>query len=45
MPAYTKKQLPVGKDNVATPSNFKKLGHLERILDKINEGDNISVGL
>ena len=45
MPAYTKKQLPVGKDDVATPSNFKKLGHLERILDEINEDDNISVGL
>ena len=43
--AYTKKYLPVGKEDVATPSKLKKWGHLERILDEINEDDNISVGL
>ena len=42
---YTKKYLPVGKEDVATPSKLKKWGHLERILDEINEDDNISVGL
>ena len=42
---YTKKYLPVGKEDVATPSKLKNWGHLERILDKINEDDNISVGL
>ena len=42
---YTKKYLPVGKEDVATPSKFKKLGHLEIILDEINEDGNISVGL
>ena len=38
---YTKKCLPVGKEDVATPSNLKQWGHLERILDEINEDDNI----
>ena len=42
---YTKKHLPVGKENVPTPSKLKQWGHLERILDKINEDYNISVGL
>ena len=42
---YTKKYLPVGKEDLATPSKLKKWGHPERILDKINEDDNISVGL
>ena len=42
---YTKKYLPVGKEDVATPSKLKNWGHLERILDEINEDDNISVGL
>ena len=27
---YTKKYLPVGKEDAATPSKFKKWGHLER---------------
>ena len=40
---YTKKYLPVGKEEVATPSKLKQWGHLERILYKINEDDNISV--
>ena len=42
---YTKKYLPVGKEDVATPSKLKNWGHLERILDEINEDDNIFVGL
>ena len=42
---YTKKYLPVGEENVGTPSKFKQWGHLERIFDKINEDDNISVEL
>ena len=43
---YTKKYLPAGKEDVATPSKLQKWdGHLERILDGINEDDNISVGL
>ena len=42
---YTKKYLPVGKEDVATTSKLKKWGYLERILDKINENDNISIGL
>ena len=42
---YTKKYLPVGKEDVATPSKLKKWGHFERILDEINEDDNIPVGL
>ena len=39
---YTKKYLPVGKEDVATPLKLKNWGHLERILYKINEYDNIS---
>ena len=42
---YTKKYLPIGKEDIATPSKLKQWGHLERVLDKINEDDNISVGL
>ena len=42
---YTKQYLPVGKEDVATPSKLKKWGHLESIFDEINEDDNISVGL
>ena len=41
----TKKYLPVGKEDVAIASKFKKWGHLERILDEVNEDDNISVRL
>ena len=41
--AYTKKYLPVGKENVSTPSKLKLWGYLEGILDKISEDDNISV--
>ena len=42
---YTKKYLPVGKEDIATPSKLKQRGHLEIILGEINEDDNISVGL
>ena len=35
--AYTKKYLPVGKEDVATPSKLKLWGYLEGILDKISE--------
>ena len=38
---YTKKYLPIGKEDVATPSKLKQWGHLEIVLDKINEDDNI----
>ena len=40
---YTKKYLPVGKEDAATPSKSKQWGYLERIFDNINEDDNISV--
>ena len=40
---YTKKRLPVDREVVATPSNQEK--HLESIVDKISEKENISVGL
>ena len=33
------------KQDAATPSKLKQWGHLERILDEINEDDNISGGL
>ena len=42
---YTKKYLTVGKEDVVAPSKLKNWGHLERILDEINEDDNIFVGL
>ena len=42
---YTKKYLWEGKGDVATPSKLRQWKHLESILDEINEGDNISVGL
>ena len=42
---YSKKHLPVCKKNVAIPSKLKQWGHLGRILEKINEDDNISVAL
>ena len=38
---YTKFYLPVGKKDVATSSELKQWGHLERILDKIIEDGNI----
>ena len=41
----TKKYLLVGKEDVTIPSKLKQWGHLERILDKINEDDNVSVRL
>ena len=41
----TKKYLTVGKEDVVAPSKLKNWGHLERILDEINEDDNIFVGL
>ena len=42
---YTKKCLPVGKKDVATPSKLDQWEPLETILDEIDEDDNISVGL
>ena len=42
---YAKKYLWVGKEDIATPSKLKQWGHLERILDEINEDDNISAEL
>ena len=40
---YAKKYLPVGKEDVVTPSKLKQQAHLERILDKIIEDDNIGL--
>ena len=40
---YTKKHLPVDKEDVATPSNQEK--HLESVVGKISQKENISVGL
>ena len=42
---YTKQYLSVGKEDIVTTSKLKQWGHLKRILDKINEDGNISVGL
>ena len=44
---YAKKYLPVAREDVATSSKLKCEGKNlgQRILDKINEDDNISVGL
>ena len=42
---YTKFYLPVVKKDVATSSELNQWGHLERMLDKIIEDDNIPAGL
>ena len=42
---YTKKYLPVDRDDIATPSKLQKWKHLEGIIDKIAKDDKISVGL
>ena len=42
---YTKKYLPADKEDVATPSKLKQWNHLESIVGKINQKEDISVGL
>ena len=42
---YTKKYLPVDKENVARPSKLKQWKHLESIVGKISQKEDISVGL
>ena len=42
---YTKKYLPVDKEDVATPSKLKQWKHLESIVAKISQKEDISVGL
>ena len=42
---YTKKYLPVDKEDVATPSKLKQRKHLESIVGKISQKEDISVGL
>ena len=42
---YTKKYLPIDKEDVATPSKIKQWGYLQKIFDEISEDDNIFVGL
>ena len=42
---YTKKYLPVDKEDVARPSKLKQWKHLESIVGKISQKEDISVGL
>ena len=42
---YTKKYLPVDKEDVATPSKLQQWKHLESIVGKISQKEDISVGL
>ena len=42
---YTKKYLPVGKEDIATPSKLKQCKHLESVFGKIGQKEDISVGL
>ena len=42
---YTKDDLPVGDEDVATPEKIKKWKYLERIADEITLGQCISIGL
>ena len=42
---YTKKYLPVGKEDVATPSKLKQWKHLESVFGEIGQKEGISVGL
>ena len=39
---YTKKYLPVDKDDIVTPSKLMQWKHLNEIIDKISEDDHIS---
>ena len=43
--SYTRENLSVGDEDIATPENIKDWKHLERIADKIIQGKDISIGL
>ena len=46
MPAtYTKEDLPVDDEDVATPEKIRKWKYLERIAGEITQGQGISIGL
>ena len=42
---YTKEDLPVDDEDVATPEKIKRWKYLERIADEITPGQCISIGL
>ena len=43
--SYTRKNLPVGDEVIATPDKIKDWKYLEKIADKIIQGEDISIGL
>ena len=43
--SYTRENLPVVDEDIATPDKFKDWRYLERIADKIIQGKDISIGL
>ena len=43
--SYTRENLLVGDENIATPDKIKGRKYLERIVDKIIQGKDISIGL